>query len=61
MLAAHVHNSQAVQVVDKNKGRYAVLKGHWERDNVWPPTPVQVVPDNIHPNYRENLNICVLK
>ncbi len=37
--------SQAVLVLEKNKGRYVVLKGCQERDIVRPPAPVQIAPD----------------
>ncbi len=32
-------------MVNKNKGRYAVLKGRRERDIVRPPAPVQITPE----------------
>ncbi len=41
----HMHNSQAVLVLEKKKGRYAVLKGRQERDIVRPPAPVEIAPE----------------
>ncbi len=41
----HAHNSQAVLVLENNKGRYAVLKGRRKRDIIRPPAAVQIAPE----------------